>query len=171
MPAADFCRPVRPDRSGLRPESETNGRSPEVSSTAFDAQPPDLQPGPLMDRDFAITCPLVRPRRPRIRFLFIGSRLGSTLLSDPASRRHPCASLSLHLHQVVKGTCTLKLSSMLGTQHKGLQVSPCSPGSSVDYLSYRLLRKRSARTISSPILPRTTAPGAGIGIWTSASMS
>src|SRR5208282_1612174 len=50
-----------------------------------------------------------------IRFLFIGSRLCSTLLSDPASRRRPCASLSLHLHQVVKRTFTSKLSNMLGT--------------------------------------------------------
>src|SRR5208282_802781 len=50
-----------------------------------------------------------------IRFLFIGSRLCSTLLSDPASRRRPCASLSLHLHQVVKRTFTSQLSNMLGT--------------------------------------------------------
>src|SRR5579859_6673506 len=53
-----------------------------------------------------------------IRFLFIGSRLCSTLLSDHASRRHPCASLSLHLHQVVKRTFTSKLSNMLGTQNE-----------------------------------------------------
>src|ERR1039458_9129044 len=51
-----------------------------------------------------------------IRFLFIGSRLCSTLLSYPASRRRPCALLSLHLHQVVKRTSTSKLSIMLGTQ-------------------------------------------------------
>src|SRR5271157_2255542 len=96
-------------------------RSPEVSSTAFDAQPPDLPPVSLMDMGFAITCPLARHRRPLIRFLFIGSRLCSTLLSGPASPRvlfHPCASLSLHLHQVVKRTCTSKLSNMLGTQSK-----------------------------------------------------
>ena len=55
-----------------------------------------------------------------IRFLFIGSRLCSTLLSDPASRRRPCASLSLHLHQVVKRTSTSQLSNMLGTRK-----SPC----------------------------------------------
>src|ERR1019366_5795080 len=51
-----------------------------------------------------------------IRFLFIGTRLCSTLLSDPASRRRRCASLSLHLHQVVKRTFTSKLSIMLGTR-------------------------------------------------------
>ena len=37
---------------------------------------------------------------PRIQFLFVGSHLCSTLPSDPASRRRPCASLTLHLHQV-----------------------------------------------------------------------
>ena len=99
-------------------------RSPEVSSTAFDAQPPDLPPVSLMDMGFAISCPLARHRRPRIRFLFIGSRLCSTLLSDPASRRRPCASLSLHLHQVVKRTFTFELSNMLGTQTKAPILRP-----------------------------------------------
>ena len=69
-----------------------------------------------MDMDFAVSCPLVRPGLPHIRFLFVRSRFCSTLLSDPASRRRPCASLALHLHQVVQGTCTPKLSNMLGTQ-------------------------------------------------------
>src|SRR6267378_2645481 len=56
---------------------------------------------------------------PRIQFLFIGSRLCSTLLSDLTSRFGPCASLSLHLHLVVKRTCTSQLSIMLGTQKRG----------------------------------------------------
>jgi hypothetical protein len=115
MPSADFCRPVRMDRSSLSPDSGTNSRSPEVSSTAFGAPPPDLQPVPLMDMDFAVTCPLVRHRMPLIRFLYIGSRLCSTLLSDPPSPERPCVSLGLHLHQVVQGTFTLELSNMLGT--------------------------------------------------------
>src|SRR5258708_2580930 len=37
---------------------------------------------------------------PHIRFLFIDSRFCSTLLSDPPSPERPCASLTLHLHQV-----------------------------------------------------------------------
>src|ERR1035441_6414076 len=114
MPSADFCRTVRVDYSTLSPGSGTYSRPPEVSSTAFNAQPPNLQPAPLMDMDFAILCPLVQRRMPHIRFLSIGSRLCSTLLSDPASRRRPGASLSLLLHQDVKGTCTPKLSIMLG---------------------------------------------------------
>src|SRR5262249_16143212 len=35
---------------------------------------------------------------------------------NPASRRSPCASLSLHFHQAVKRTFTSRLSNMLGTQ-------------------------------------------------------
>src|SRR5215472_1298121 len=92
-PAADFCRPVRMDRSTLSPDSGTNGRSPEVSSTAFRTQPPDLQPVLLMDMDFVITCSLVQHRMPQIRFLYIGSYVCSTLLSDPPSSERPCASL------------------------------------------------------------------------------
>src|SRR5215469_391007 len=48
---------------------------------------------------------------PPIRFLYIGSRICSTLPSDPASRRRPCASLSLLLYQDVKRTFTSKLST------------------------------------------------------------
>jgi hypothetical protein len=118
MPSADFYRPLRIDRSTLSPNSGTDGRSPEVSSTAFRTQPPDLQPVPLMDMGFAVICPLARHRMPLIRFLSIGSYVCSALLPDPASQRRPCASLSLHLHQVVKGTLTPKLSYMLGTQRK-----------------------------------------------------
>src|SRR5271168_1483129 len=92
-PSADFCRPVRTDHSILSLDFETTGRSPEVSSTAFRTQPPNLQPGPLMDMGFVVICQLARRRMPLIRFLYIGSHLCSTLLSDPASRRRPCASL------------------------------------------------------------------------------
>src|SRR5580692_11656090 len=92
------------NRFTLSHDSVTCRTPPEVSSTAFNTQPPDLPPVSLMDMGFAISCPLARHRRPPIRFLFIGSRLCSTLLSGPASRRvlfHLCASLTLHLHQVV----------------------------------------------------------------------
>src|SRR5215469_1518989 len=113
------------NRFTLSHNSVTCRRPPEVSSTAFDAQPRDLPPVCLMDMGFAVIGPLPRHRRPRIRFLFIGSRLCSTLLSGPASRRvlfHRCASLSLHVHHVVKRTCTSKLSSMLGTPKGGAGV-------------------------------------------------
>src|SRR2546429_4418652 len=76
-----------------------------------------------MDMDFVVTCQLVQHSMPQIRFLYIGSRVCSTLLSDPASRRRPCASLSLHLHQVVKRTFTFELLNMLGTHEKGLHLN------------------------------------------------
>src|SRR5207249_3371146 len=53
---------------------------------------------------------------PHIRFLFVGSRLCSTLPSDGPSRFRPCALLVLHLHQVAQGTFTPKLSDMSDTQ-------------------------------------------------------
>ena len=121
-PSAGFCDAVKVNCFTLSHESVTCHRSPEVSSTAFDTQPPDLPPVSLMDMGFAVIGPLARHRRPPIRFLFIGSHLCSALLSGPASRRvlfHPCASLSLHVHHVVKRTYTYKLSNMLGTQEEG----------------------------------------------------
>jgi len=89
--------------------------------TAFKAQPLDLHSVPLMNVGFVAICQLAEHCLPCIRFLFIGSRLCSALLSGPTSRwvlSHPCASLSLHVHRVVKRTCTSKLSIMLGTQNK-----------------------------------------------------
>src|SRR5262249_51906310 len=80
-----------------------------------------------MDMDFMGASPLVRHRMPRIWFLYIGSYVCSTLLSDPASRRRPCASLSLHLHQVVKRTFTFELSNMLGTLAVGISVARYPP--------------------------------------------
>ncbi len=49
MPSADSCHRIRSDLSLLSLDSKTDGRSPEVSSTAFDAQPLDLHSVPLMD--------------------------------------------------------------------------------------------------------------------------
>ena len=89
VPSADFCRTVRVNCSTLSPDSGTCNRSPAIRLTAFNAQPPNLPPAPLMDLDFAVIGQLVRRRRPHIRFLSIGSRLCSTLPSDPASRRQP----------------------------------------------------------------------------------
>jgi len=46
-----------------------------------------------LELEAAVIGQLVRHRMPQIRFLYIGSYVCSTLLSDPASRRRPCASL------------------------------------------------------------------------------
>ena len=94
----------------------TRRRSPGVSPASFPAHPPDLQSRPLMDMDFATSCPLVRPLLPRIRLLFVGSQVRSTLPSDGPSRFRPCASLVLHLHQVAQGTFTPRTLGMPSTQ-------------------------------------------------------
>src|ERR1035438_8709609 len=96
VPSADFCRTLRVNCSTLSPDSGTCNRSPAIRLTTFNAQPPNLPPAPLMDLDFAVIGQLVRRRRPHIRFLSIGSRLCSTLPSDPPPRR-PTPPLALHL--------------------------------------------------------------------------
>ena len=108
----------------VRPVSRrTRRRSPGVSPAAFLAHPPDLQPWPLMDMDFATSCPLVRPMLPHIRLLFVRSRFRSTLPSDGPSRFRPCASLVLHLHQVAQGTFTPRLLDMPSTQDAARRVA------------------------------------------------
>ena len=86
MPSADFCCGIKAPCDAFSHEFATPSRSPEVSSTAFRTQPPDLQPVPLMDLDFVVICQLVRHRMPQIRFLYIGSYVCSTLPPDPTSR-------------------------------------------------------------------------------------
>src|SRR6266567_1719868 len=64
IPAA-YSRPtVRMDCSILSHDAVTCGGSPEVSSTAFNAQPPDLPPVCLVDLGFAVLCQLAPHRRP-----------------------------------------------------------------------------------------------------------
>ena len=64
MPAADSRPTVRMNRSILSHDAVTCGGSPEVSSTAFNAQPPDLPPVCLVDAGFAVLCQLAPHRRP-----------------------------------------------------------------------------------------------------------
>src|ERR1019366_7743227 len=52
MPYADFCRRVRMICITLSHDFVTPSRSPEVSSTAFRASPPNLRSAPLMEMDF-----------------------------------------------------------------------------------------------------------------------
>src|SRR6202047_3134473 len=64
MPAADSRCTVKMNRSILSHDPVTCGGSPDVSSTAFDAQPPDLPPVCLVDLGFAVLCQLAPHRRP-----------------------------------------------------------------------------------------------------------
>ena len=93
MPSADFCCEIKAPCDAFSHDFATHSRSPEVSSTAFRTQPPNLQPAPLIDMGFAVIGQIAQRRMPQIRFLYIGWKVCSTLLSDPASRRRPCASL------------------------------------------------------------------------------
>jgi hypothetical protein len=79
--------------------SGQNGRSPEVSVSAFHAQPPNLRFAPLMDLDFAVNCQLVR--RSRLRFGFYTSaRVFAPCFFQTTPRdSRPCTSLILHLHR------------------------------------------------------------------------
>ena len=63
MPYADFCRRVRMIRITLSHAFVTCSRSPEVSSTAFRAPPPNLRFAPLMDMGFAKPGPLAQRSR------------------------------------------------------------------------------------------------------------
>jgi hypothetical protein len=118
MASADSWTAVRGPHDPLSPAAGTPPRPPEVSTAAFATHLPDLQPWPLMDMDFAIIGPLVRPNLPHIRFLSVRSWLCSTLPPDPASRRRPCAQLhpsppsgwveDFHLQAVVHARHTKK---------------------------------------------------------------
>jgi hypothetical protein len=79
----------------LSHESETCNKSPAISlsSTAFDTRPLDLPPASLMDTDFAISCPLVRRRRPLIQFLSIGRIFAPRFLQTPPRGDALAASL------------------------------------------------------------------------------
>ncbi len=88
-PAADCPCTVRVNRSTLSHDSVTCSGSPEVSSTAFHAPPPDLPPVPLMDGGFAIIRSLARHRRPQIQFLSIGSRVRYRLAATPLRFTNP----------------------------------------------------------------------------------
>jgi hypothetical protein len=61
----------------------TRNRSPGVSSAAFRAQSPDLRFAPLMEMDFAVSCPLVR------RWRLISGFCSSTRTFDPCFFQTP----------------------------------------------------------------------------------
>ena len=86
MPSADFCCEVKAPCGAFSHDSATHNRSPDVSSSAFRTQPPNLQPASLIDMGFAVIGQLARRRMPQIRFLYIGSYVCSTLPPDPTSR-------------------------------------------------------------------------------------
>src|ERR1700681_177695 len=96
MPSADFCSAVGRPLGRLSRLADDTGQS----SIAFSAQPPDLRFAPLMDMDFAIRCPLVRRWRLLSGFCSSARTFVPRFLQTPPRGDSPCASLTLHLHQV-----------------------------------------------------------------------
>ena len=94
----------------------TPGRSPGVSSTAFRAQPPNLRFAPLMDMDFAVSCPLVRRWRLISGFCPSTRTFVPCFLQTPPRGGSPCIITRPYLHQVDQRTFTSKLLSMPSTQ-------------------------------------------------------
>jgi hypothetical protein len=114
LPSADFCGTVTVNLFTFSHDFVTCRRSPEVSSTAFHAQPPNLPPVDLMDMGFAITCSLAAVG------LLSGSCSSARAFAPrffQAPPRGECY-FTLALRHDFKGTFTLKLSDMLGTQQK-----------------------------------------------------
>src|SRR2546430_2625376 len=127
MPSADFCTAVRSPCDDLSLVTETQRRSPEVRSTAFTARPPDLPPRSLMTVDFAISCSLVRPGRPRYP-VFV-HRAAALLHASfrPHLAMTPLRFANLRRHQAGWRTSTSKLSFILGAPKK----APLTRGSVV----------------------------------------
>ena len=72
----------------------TQSRSPGVSSAAFRAQPPDLRFAPLMDMDFAVSCPLVRRWRLVPGFCPSTRTFAIRFLQTPPRGDSPCVLTS-----------------------------------------------------------------------------
>jgi hypothetical protein len=83
MPSADFCCEIIAPYGAFSHDCATRNRSPEVSSTAFRTQPPNLQPAPLIDMGFAVIGQLARRRMPQIRFLYIARTFAPRFLRTP----------------------------------------------------------------------------------------
>src|SRR5258708_7877705 len=110
------CCKVRGNGSTLSQLAVTGSSSPQISL----ARLPPATVGFTTSMGFVVLGRFARHRsRPPIRFWFIGSRVCSTLPSDPASRRRPCPSLALHPHQVVNRTLPSKRSIMAYQKTRG----------------------------------------------------
>jgi hypothetical protein len=99
-PSADFCSAIR---IALRLSQSCCHDTEQISWGKSNCLPRAMAGSTLLVLDgYGLRRRrLARPTlAPPIRFLFINPRFCSTLLSDAPSRSRPCASLTLHLHQV-----------------------------------------------------------------------
>src|SRR5215470_15056449 len=72
----------------------TRSRSPGVSSAVFRAQSPNLRFAPLMDMDFAVSCPLVRHWRLISGFCPSTRTFAPRFLQTPPRGDSPCVIAS-----------------------------------------------------------------------------
>lgn len=93
-PSADFWIVVRVSLDSLSPLlSRTQSRSPEVSTTAFRTQPPNLRRTRLMDMDFAVIGQLVPLPPPVFGFCPSARAFARRFLQTPSRDGRPCALL------------------------------------------------------------------------------
>ena len=123
MPSADFWIAVRVSLDPLSPVARTRSRSPEVSTTTFSTQPPDLRRAHLIDMDFAVIGQLVRRLTPLSGSCSSARAFARRFLRTRPLDRRPCAPLpftsirlveDFHLRAVVHARRTYSLSPLRG---------------------------------------------------------
>jgi hypothetical protein len=118
LPSADFCAAFGSFLPSRQADHKGRGRPrrrpPEVSSTAFSAQPPDLRSAPLMDMDFAVECLLVRRSRLLSGFCPSARAFAPRFFQTQPRGCSPCVSLPFTSIRLV-GDFHPELSNMLGT--------------------------------------------------------
>src|SRR5713101_3637299 len=99
-----LLRPLLTSRSALRRRPfRHEARSPQVRVVTFPAQPPDLRRLPLVARASRSLARSPWSAPPPIRFLFVGSRFRSPLLSALPLGHSPCGSLGVAATSFPKG--------------------------------------------------------------------
>lgn len=106
------------------PINKTAIQASRGKPTDFPYKPLDLRCRPLVNMDFVASRQLVLPSRLLIQFLSVGSHVGSTLPSDPASQQRPCASLTFTSTRLVQGLAPCQSAGMPGTRND----LPAKPG-------------------------------------------
>ena len=116
MPSADFCAAINRPYERLSPDAPettqiSRGKFDRLRRTPAESTETELDGYGLRGR---------RPARPPETasypvLVHRATTVAPRFLQTPPRGGSPCASFALHLHQVVQGTCTPRLSNMLGT--------------------------------------------------------
>jgi hypothetical protein len=129
--SARLLRPLLTSRSAFRRRPfKREARSPQVRLTAFTAQSPDLRRFPLVARASRSIARSPWSTAPRIRFLFVDSRIRSPLLSAPASRPGilpPCGSLGVAATGSPRGLSPPSCGSCWAHKKKGRSLTAAPP--------------------------------------------